>query len=297
MSETIKHLLEAINDGKLSLDNGIFACEKFEIGKFYHTKFMKLGVIVWSSENGVYINIPKLFESLQCYRKIATWKKLEDSKRYLDGVSYLTKIHADHFFVTKLDVMNELKGDYAHEKIIYEILRWASIDHAILMDQILTNLHVHGLQNEHKLKIREKDDKIDLLMRRLDEMELKSNEREKEAQNRELVRQQDQAQLMVANNNLMTQIIDMRAEMNDMRNLMRQIVARYETTTVTRINQLQEYVCCVTYTDDNNRIIIEFIRTQHRNINPALKKIRNVHPDVSTESETPRDLRSKSTPL
>ena len=93
MSETIKCEIDSIKNEKLSLKDAIFAYEELEVEGFYRTQFMELSVIIWSSEGGIYINVPKLLESIKCDRKIYGWKRLESSKIYLDKMKGLAQIH------------------------------------------------------------------------------------------------------------------------------------------------------------------------------------------------------------
>ena len=150
MFETVKDEIEAIKNEKLSLKDAIFAYEKLEGEGFYRTQFMELSVIIWSSEDGIYINVPKLFESIKCDRKIYGWKRLESSKIYLEKTSKYTGIKTEDFFVTKNNMNNDLKGDYAHQKIICEILRWASVEYSIIMNEIIERIHVLDHMKQYK---------------------------------------------------------------------------------------------------------------------------------------------------
>lgn len=141
----------------------------FEVidGNYYWGKYGDFKVII-NIKTG-YINATKL--CLMAVNKngqpkqLFAWKQNNATNELLDEVASSLRILRDDVMKVPTDLPIELRGTYVHPKLIPHIAMWASPQFAVKVSDII-NAHI---VREYKESIRQKDDKIDELMRKVDE--------------------------------------------------------------------------------------------------------------------------------
>ncbi len=96
-------------------------------------------------------------------KQLFSWRRLEMADTILKEVASSIQMRMDEILRTPKGLPNELRGTYAHPKLIPHIATWASVKFAIMVSDMV-NAH---LVRDYKEKIRAKDNKIDNLERLL----------------------------------------------------------------------------------------------------------------------------------
>ncbi len=142
-------------------------------GDYYWAKYGKLKVIM-DIKTG-YINATKLCSLATTNdgtkKQFGMWKQNIESHDLMKALSTYCGIPQDTLLKNP-NVTNQLRGTYAHPKLIPHIASWASTEFGIMVSDIVNN----QLVREYKETIRAKDTKIDELQRTLDAIQKQNNE-------------------------------------------------------------------------------------------------------------------------
>ena len=286
MSLNTQNLIHKIKTNKSTLSHSEFAYEKLDLDGFYRGVFLNLEVIFWKTENGWYINVPKLFAYIGSSKKINDWKRSASSIEYIEEIVEAGNPAVTPFINRKGGGTNEhissLSGEYAHEEIICEIIGWASIKHKILMNRMIINMHTLDLKNKHDLSLKEKDERYEDLMQKFDRMHLENQniiKRLEEDRCKSESRYEEEKRISQARHTeLITEIRDLRTTLSDLRAMIVRMIPNHETLPRNNTDKLQIWMHACTY-NDAERFVIEFTRTQRRTLNSKIKSIKNAHDD------------------
>jgi hypothetical protein len=108
-------------------------------------------------------------------KEFRKWLEVEVAKELIDGVSSSARIQAEDQLRVPTDLPNELRGTYAHPKLIPHIASWASPKFAIMVSDIVNEY----LVREYKESIRVKNQTIDRLEITLAEIKKQNEEQSK----------------------------------------------------------------------------------------------------------------------
>jgi uncharacterized protein YoxC len=98
-------------------------------------------------------------------REFRMWKRLDTATNLINAVSSSVQICTDKLLIIPIDLSNDLRGTYAHPKLIPHIASWVSAEFAVKVSDIV-NAH---LVREYQDSIRVKDQTIDRLEAKVDE--------------------------------------------------------------------------------------------------------------------------------
>lgn len=152
-----------------SIDNTVFS-----YGRYNGCK------IVIDTRNG-YINATQLIKQVNSVRVLRKWKTLRASKELMTHVNTIilnppmfdesvdVKIEKKNLckYIIEHHTVDDIRGTYYHQDIIPFICAWASPQFAVTISKIVNK---YFFEKENRKIIKEKDDKIDTLIKRVDEL-------------------------------------------------------------------------------------------------------------------------------
>ena len=276
MSEILKSTILCIKNESTSLAKSEFAYQKLEVEGFYRGSFLGINVIFWKRDAGYYINIPKLFSSLNIDRKISDWTRLNSTIDLKEILYTATRIPIAGLSCIYNGGNNDRKhaeicGTYIHEKLIINIISWASIRHSLVITDMIINIHNIEIENNHALAIRQKDDKYEEVVKMMQQMRIENDN------NMKIIISQN-TQLESRYQEVITEMRTLNDNIRHLHEVIQRMIPFHELPTRINQNQLIEIVYIVTYIDDG-REIIEFSRVQKRKLNSKKKELLSKHPD------------------
>ena len=168
--------------------------------RFGYGKYLDLEIVI-DSETG-YINASKLCQLGD--KKLKNWLRLDSAKTLMDYYNTHLVSGSD---LSQTDILYEIKGDdlkgiprknqevimgtYFHRKLIVHIAQWISCEFAMKVSDIIDDYN----DRHNRSLLKEKDDKIDELMKKVDAQSIEINK-------------------MLSNSN------DMKESMHDMKDMM-----------------------------------------------------------------------------
>ncbi|AVL93475.1 putative KilA-N domain-containing protein [Megavirus vitis] len=130
-----------------------------------------------------YINATKLCGLNNNGKGFKNWLPNKHSKELIKEVAKLAGIPADHVIDKVSKGLNEIRGSYAHPKLIPHIASWCSCEFALKVSDIINSFVFNEFKkesDEYKDKmnnvVKKKDDKIDKLSKKLDRQNHKIDE-------------------------------------------------------------------------------------------------------------------------
>jgi KilA-N domain/Protein of unknown function (DUF3627) len=148
-------------------------------GSYYYGSYGRFEVII-NKENG-YINATHLcamaLNKNGSKKEFKAWAKNESARELIKEVASSGRIPPGGLFmvITGGNVV-EIRGTYAHPKLIPHIACWASVSFAVMVSDIVNEY----LVREYKESIRVKDQTIDRLERTVAEIRVQNDEQSKQ---------------------------------------------------------------------------------------------------------------------
>ncbi len=134
-------------------------------------------------------------------KQFGMWRQNSLAGELVNKVSASCGIPQDRLLIVPLDLPNDLRGTYAHPKLIPHIATWASVDFAIKVSDIVNDFLIHEAVSEKERQLKSKQGEIDDLTSRLNSV--LNRLQNIEQQNISLIERSDQ--LLKTTNNLQEQ--------------------------------------------------------------------------------------------
>lgn len=208
-------------------------------------------------------NISEQTESKKPFRE---WKRLQISKEIIDAVNMSVGIPTDALMVIP-KVENILRGTYVHPKLIPHIASWASPKFAVKVADIVNKyFNKEELEKKERL-IRQKDDKIDELMKKVDAQTAKIDKllgkNKKMSKKLSVIKEQNQE--ITQQNEELIDKVDTIAE---------------DRVVKTKASEDRHMFVIMKDEEADDRERYYAIRTKKRTMKPTIKRYMNVHPNA-----------------
>ena len=106
--------------------------------------------------------MPKLFTELKVDKQIKHWNELKSTKEIKDILAIAVGIAVEDLSIVYNSGSNaekylQVRGTYIHEKLIVNIISWASIKHSLIISDMMINIFNIELHNKANKMLSEKE--------------------------------------------------------------------------------------------------------------------------------------------
>ena len=154
---------------------------------YYRGEFLGLNLII--DKNTGYFNATKLCQDGN--KQFSHWFRSKNTKELLKCVSKILRppdVEGGELYEVKSQqksiTSKQISGTYVCKELILDIASWISPDFYLKCNEIIINHATEEVKKKYEIKLQEKDDKIDKLLRKMDQEHLKHDkEREEDRKN------------------------------------------------------------------------------------------------------------------
>jgi hypothetical protein len=225
--------------------------------------------VIMMKKNG-YINATKMCQYISeqtgSKKKYNHWKENISARELINCVSTLSGIPDSALFIEP-DIAVKLRGTYVHPKLIPHIASWASPEFAVKVADIV-NKYINKKELEKKERlIKQKDDKIDELMKKVDLQTAKIDK------------------LLGKNKRISKKLSVIKEQNQEITQQNEELIDKVDTVAEDRVVKTKAsddrhmfVVMKDSEADDRERYYA--IRTKKRTMKPTIKRYMNVHPNA-----------------
>lgn len=222
-----------------------------------------LGCEVLMMKSNGYVNISKMCKLNG--KHMPCWFQAKDNQEYIKFLMKQFDMKYDELIIDKTKLRKEYRGRYAHRYITDKVAQWISRELAFKVSKIIDDY----INEENRLMIRAKDDKINSLIEEVKQLKIQNSEQK-----------QDIAKLLENSDKLLNHAEESKKSFVDIKNLLHEMKSDYVPTK-------DWNVVCILKKDDDTYTTIRCLSTE---LNRRIKSRGLSRDDVIFRMETPNGV-------